>query len=272
LEVTASIVHGSGLYIFVADEDMVVGSDWICEVTMRSLDLAFRRFQERNQAWPDHLICQADNTCREAKNGIFSKLLMSLVSAKLFTACTMQFLQVGHTHEDVDAVFGLLSRALREAPEALQTPQQVCQLLQATLEPVFARRGEEVKVMYVTACRPWGQMLPREVKLAGAFMTREVAGERVEAPHSFTFLTRRSLASHVQMEVEDSRKGAHAQASDLDVVVLVKQLMSDEALSQPPLVVFPASFERSASDVFAQMNVVAGIAPLSFALQFQAIQ
>ena len=94
-------MHGSGLYIWVADEDMVVGSNWVCEVTMRSLDLAFRRHQERNLPWPSHLICQADNTCRGAKNGIFSKFLMSLVSASVFAACTMQFLQVRHTHEDV---------------------------------------------------------------------------------------------------------------------------------------------------------------------------
>ena len=200
LEVTGSIVHGTGLYIFVADEDMVVGSNWVCEVTMRALDLAFRRFQQKNMPWPSHLICQSDNTCREAKNGIFARFLISLLSASVFAACTGQHLQVGHTHEDVDAVFGLLARALHEARESLQTPQQVCQLLQSTLEPVFARNGEEVRVIYVSACRPWGDFLPQEVKLAGSWSSRATVsgGALLEAPHSFTYVPRRGLfAKHI---------------------------------------------------------------------------
>ena len=72
----------------------------------------------------------------------------------------------------------------------------------------------------------------------------------------------------MQLDVEDTR--VHKEPPDAnDVICLVMRLMADEALCQPPLLVFAAAFSHSARAVFDQMNVVAGtisLAVLSFAL------
>jgi len=64
---------------------------------------------------------------------------------------------------------------------------------------------EEVKVQYVTSSRPWKNILPREVKLAGAYRKRPVArgGEPVDVPHSFTVIARSGHA----LLFEDRVKG-----------------------------------------------------------------
>ena len=59
----------------------------------------------------------------------------------------------------------------------------------------------------------------------------------------------------------DTRKGVRrGQPSPNDVFALVKQVMHDECLSQPPLLVFPNEYTRSAHNVFDRMNVTAGVA------------
>jgi hypothetical protein len=156
LEVSATIVHGVGVFCWVADEDM-------------SIDAAFHVFQTRGKQWPAHLICQADNTCRESKNNHFQRLLVALASVGAFTACSETFLQVGHTHEDVDGIFGLLANALRNTADEIQTPNQICQLLHNTLEPVFAPRNDIVQIQYVSSVRPWKDLLPRRSNYLDVF-------------------------------------------------------------------------------------------------------
>lgn len=290
LEVAATIVHGVGLFLWVADEDQTIGSEWVMEVTMRALEASFKRFQLQNKEWPAHLICQADNTCRESKNSHFMRLLMSLVSVGAFSAATAQFLQVGHTHEDVDAVFGLVANALKNNIEELQTPEQICHLLQRTLEPVFARRGEIVQIQYVTSVRPWKDILPSTVGFTGCFRTRAAVdgGDNVEAPHSFTFVFRGGAGRlmnaqclpaigcicQIHMETipgmqskllevaEDTRpRSQRTLASPNDVYVLVKQHMHDDQLSQPPILVFPVNMAPLALRTFQLMNEVEGVFP-----------
>jgi hypothetical protein len=47
LEVSATIVHGVGVFCWVADEVMSIGADWVCEMVMRSIGAAFHVFQTR---------------------------------------------------------------------------------------------------------------------------------------------------------------------------------------------------------------------------------
>ena len=52
---------------------------------------------------------QSDNTVAQAKNAYVNMFLAYLVGAGLFTSVTLNFLMVGHTHEDVGALVGLCS-------------------------------------------------------------------------------------------------------------------------------------------------------------------
>lgn len=49
-----------------------------------------------------YLTLQADNTCREVKNGIVMRLMAALVSDGVILSDRMSFLRSGHSHEDVD--------------------------------------------------------------------------------------------------------------------------------------------------------------------------
>ena len=85
-----------------------------------------------------------------------------------------------------DALFGLIAELLREVGEELQTPADVANFLHKRLAPIFAARGEDFRVVNVTAARDIQAILPWQMKLEGAYNT--VRG--VEAPHSFMFLPR----------------------------------------------------------------------------------
>ena len=71
---------------------------------------------------PEHLWVQADNTPSQAKNSTVLEYLSVLVRRHKFRTVTLNFLQVGHTHEDIDQLFGiLLAMVLRRF--VIKTPQ-----------------------------------------------------------------------------------------------------------------------------------------------------
>ena len=56
---------------------------------------------------------EADNTVRENKNRTVLGYLMWLTAIKGFRLASLLSARVGHTHNRLDAVYGLLSRAVR---------------------------------------------------------------------------------------------------------------------------------------------------------------
>ena len=78
---------------------------------------------------PKHLVIQSDNTTAQAKNSLVGQFLAHLVGAGFFDTCALNFLPVGHTHEDVDLVFGiLLASALRRY--SVQCPSEFCTMIE----------------------------------------------------------------------------------------------------------------------------------------------
>ncbi|XP_068680383.1 uncharacterized protein [Montipora foliosa] len=61
---------------------------------------------------PPVLYLQFDNCVRENKNRFMFALLALLVEEKIFEKIRVNFLPVGHTHEDIDAFFGVYSKHL----------------------------------------------------------------------------------------------------------------------------------------------------------------
>lgn len=63
---------------------------------------------------PPVLYLQLDNCVKENKNQYILWLLALLVELKIFEKIRLNFLPVGHTHEDIDAFFGVYSKHLAQ--------------------------------------------------------------------------------------------------------------------------------------------------------------
>ena len=91
---------------------------------------------------PKHLVVQADNTVAQNKNSVAGMFLAWLVAMGKFLTCTMNFLIVGHAHEDVDRLFALiLARVLQRC--SWQTPEDLQQHLVDQLSEYVHKKKEE---------------------------------------------------------------------------------------------------------------------------------
>ena len=138
-----------------------------------------------------------------------------------------------------DAFFGIVASVIRESANILQTPFDVMKLIEARIGPMVRARGEEFKIVYVPNVRNFEAMMPNVVDLSGAYRHRD----GIEAPHNFMFTTRKWMTESALENAEQKAPYVHADHPD-DVFVLVRQWVSDEELSQPPLLVGPHSLFR----------------------------
>lgn len=223
LVVTAALCHGHGVFVYLCDDEATTcGADWIAECILRSLEQVWQRFQRQGRPWPSQVCLQSDNTTKECKNSIINRVMACCVSAEIFQAASVQHLRVGHTHEDVDALFGVISSILASTTDTLQDPHDAADLLQNNLGELFADRDELCKVFYVAGVRQVAELLKVvTIGLEGAFATtRNALGEKAEAPHSFTYVARQGqfifwCGCLVVVLVVDTHAYAHVLATTL---------------------------------------------------------
>ena len=163
VNVTACLAHGYGCYIFMSDEHLGAGSSWTWECVMRSLERVFTVVRQRGRSFPRSFWLQADNTVKEVKNSTAGIICSALVSCNYFRDAGHHHLPVGHTHEDVDGIFGIIAMAICQASDSVQSPADAARLIKARLGPLFERRGEECLVFHVGKVRPWKDELPKVV-------------------------------------------------------------------------------------------------------------
>ena len=101
LEVAASIVHGWGVFLWLADENMTTGGNFHSEMMVRSIEAVWTLSQEKGRPFPTDLSVHSDNTVAAIKNIVCSSVLAMLVSARYFRVAGHQHLRVGHSHEDI---------------------------------------------------------------------------------------------------------------------------------------------------------------------------
>ena len=85
---------------------------------------------------PTHLWVQCDNAGGENKNQWVLQLLAILVDRGVFRSAVLSFLQVGHTHEDLDGYFGVMFTEIAKMAE-WDTPMQM-------MEPVAGTKSKSV--------------------------------------------------------------------------------------------------------------------------------
>ena len=93
--------------------------------------------------------CQSDNTVKEVRNQFSAKLMCVLCQTGVCSTGGCYHLPVGHTHEDVDGIFSLVTSYLRSAKD-VQTPRDICKAVEnSKLGRLFREKGMEFEIEIV---------------------------------------------------------------------------------------------------------------------------
>ena len=236
---TAALAHGYCGCVWLADEGLTHGASAAIEVLAQTIEKVWQKCQNEGKPFPTHLIVQSDNTTSQAKNNDFNLWMASLVARYHFKTTDVHYLTVGHTHEDIDQLFGLiLELVLRK--NVWETPEELVMLIEKSLKSKFNARGDDFFCGILPGIRDWGAWLqPLGVRLAGAFKARKGPNGEVQwTLHPFSYKRREDL--HQDEKLQMSQKSIVSEESPHDVISLVKSYMHDRCLQQPPLVVLPA--------------------------------
>ena len=232
--ITGAIAHGFVTSLYVAhDESSPHGASQFCDILCRTITKVFQICKANSWRRPEQLVVQADNTTASAKNAEVLLFLASLVARNKFSCVVSNFLTVGHTHEDIDALFSLvLSKVLK--PCAFGTPQELIREMRTRLGPHFNERQSVESFTaelhtHVFDFKAW--LSDTGVELRGAFKRRE----GIDAAHSFTLKKVSELAGSEKSQLS---AGDLSRSHDQDVYVMTKRWMhSVEA--HPPTLVLP---------------------------------
>ena len=232
-----AMAHGYCYDFYLADdEDFFHGASFFCEVLTQTLARVQSICQSRVQSMPDHLVIQADNTTAQAKNDEVAKFMAVLVRKFKFKTSILQFLRVGHTHEDVDFMFSLLlSRVLRKV--RFKVPDELRLAILAGMGPVAASLNCDLNCFLLSHVRDFkGWMAPLGIKLHNCWMTRQ----GITAPHSFTFKLRMDFPLAEKFNLQTPPPDSVP--DELDVFCITKMYMSSKQPSGQPTLVIPSSF------------------------------
>ena len=263
LVLTASLAHGFCGCLFVShDEYTPHGASFFCDVLCRTLDKVGEICRQQHWRYPTQLVVQVDNTTGQAKNSETLTFLSSLVGKAHFTSVVMNFLVVGHTHEDVDLLFGTIyAKVLRRFHFAL--PSELVLQLQLALSSQFESRGEMLCAELLTHVFDFGSWLrPLGIALSGAFNPRQ----GIDVPHSFVLKRRSEMSTVEQLQLTTSPPLAGVDPTGgrphpHDVLCLTKQFMHSEVTSCPLLVLPHCRLARLQSDGPTEQKTKPALSP-----------
>ena len=142
LHVFGAISHGRKAYIYSVLDTVKLGSNATIEVLHRVLlDTLATEAQ-----LPPKLFLQLDNTVRQCKNRYVMGYLAYLVHLGVFEEIVVSFLPVGHTHEDIDQIFGCISKylAAHDAPSTVSFAEACRQAVKKCGKPPLVDRLDYV--------------------------------------------------------------------------------------------------------------------------------
>jgi len=91
---------------------------------------------------------QSDNTVKEIRNQHGHKMLGCMAQSGLWGVASCHHLQVGHTHEDIDAIFALVAVALRTS-SSLQTPMDIVKRIESRIASIWTSKGLHFSIQLV---------------------------------------------------------------------------------------------------------------------------
>ena len=236
MTVTGGVAHGWCTGIFIAQETLTHGSNAYVEVLCQLLDKVAELCRVQGRRFPVHLVLQADNTVAQTKNQYAAAFCSQMVGMQKFSTVTLNFLMVGHTHEDIDQLFALICQYVIRR-HRWQTPEEFMRIVQESLAQKIAEKNEVLIVRGLRCIRNYAHWLePQRITLYGCWGNRD----GFEAPHSFAFKKRSDLSVD-ELEQVRGRRVRGFQEHPEDVFCCIKAYMRDKRLQQAPLLVLPQS-------------------------------
>ena len=157
LHVAALIMHGHHILVSVSEPNLRKDANTSLELVGHSLsklqatgwDLTRTTYR-----------LQFDNTTRELKNNVTLRFFSSLISSSKLFAVYLECLRTGHSHEDIDQLFGVLARHLvrvRDVPTSDHFVDSINEFLRG-----FKREHEKHRACFkLDQVRDWSHCLPQ---------------------------------------------------------------------------------------------------------------
>lgn len=151
LHIVGCVVHGRSLNMYVSNhnkpKDSSVMAEILCNVLSRLskvIDLARHCV---------HVI--SDNTSRETKNNTILRLLAAWTSHGTILQGSLRNLRSGHSHEDIDQIFGNVAMYLVRHARNVQVPEEFVQVIQGFCATAHRPFERERAVIKLDMHRPW---------------------------------------------------------------------------------------------------------------------
>ena len=165
---------------------------------------------------PQHLVLQSDNTTSFSKNQGVHIMASWLVASRCFASVTLNYLVVGHTHEDVDA---FLADSTSDAVSVLK------QALQGKADAL----NEQLLVEECNSVHTWADYFSNlGVSLSNAFLPTKKSGP---VPYSFSYKRRMDLSARELSQLAARERSGKQN----DVFVICKARMCDTNALKPVL-------------------------------------
>ena len=156
LHVVGTLCHGHHVGLYVSEFNLAKDSNTSCEVLAHTLHTLAESGVDISAC---RVVCQADNTCREVKNGIVMRMMAALTSDGIIGEGQLSFLRTGHSHEDVDQLFGRIADYVKTHLRSAQSSSDVVECLESFVKQVDRPFERKRFVVKLDATRNWSSCL-----------------------------------------------------------------------------------------------------------------
>ncbi|CAE7708093.1 cofG [Symbiodinium sp. CCMP2592] len=149
--ITTVICHGHFVLMVLSNHDMPKNSSVMVEIMAHCLS----RLSSTCRLADVSLHVQSDNTVREMKNNPFIKWMAAMTGQGVVREASLQNLRSGHSHEDVDQLFGSCATYLASKGRHAETPEDLLKLLEAFLRNLPRPHEAGRFVVKLDGARDW---------------------------------------------------------------------------------------------------------------------
>lgn len=158
LKVQGVWLHHYSLQFFVLDPRLHSGGSAICDCAARALEAMVVECRRRNVDLPRDICIWSDNTVKENKNQTVLSFLSWLVGSGKFQCASLNCAMTGHTHNQLDQIYGLLAVAFRyteKLSDPIDVTAQIKQLMTRLNLQQWLGSDTAIDVHYVRSIYNW---------------------------------------------------------------------------------------------------------------------